>query len=159
MGKQRLGKSAARRAVLGELRLVEIDADDDAALRSLDQRLDDLWVRENVRGHVDGQASASDLARVNAFKVFARRVVDVRLGPFNRDALDLGVLVLEAPLRPSRRKRHRRHASAEKQPDPQGPTQRLNQRNLVVVSGCKYKVLGFSPPFGPAGRACASIGA
>ena len=81
MGEQRLDEAAARGSVLGELRLVEIEADDDAALRRVDQRLDDLRVRQDVRRHVDGQFGAADLPSVNAFKVFARRVVDLAWAP------------------------------------------------------------------------------
>ena len=44
MGEQRFDKPSACRSVLGELRFVQIEADDDAAFRRVGQRLDDSRV-------------------------------------------------------------------------------------------------------------------
>ena len=102
MGEQRLDEPAARGSVLGELRLVQIESDEDAALRRVGQRLDDSRVGQNISRHIDGQLGAANLPRIDALKVFARRIVDLPAGtprPWARSPPK----PLRAPSRPHKR--------------------------------------------------------
>ena len=108
MGEQRFDGPPACGFVLSELRPVQIKSDEDAAFRRVGQRLDDSRVRENVRRHVDRQFGAADLPSVEALKVFARRIMDLRLGSLGLP-LDLG-----PHLRPSSAERRKSQTSAEK---------------------------------------------
>src|SRR5271168_5502255 len=79
MGQQRFDESPPNGSVLGELRLVEIEADDHVAFCGVGQRLDDLRIGEDISGHVDGQFGAANLLNVDALKIFSRSIMDLDL--------------------------------------------------------------------------------
>jgi hypothetical protein len=80
VGKQRFDEPASNGSVLGELRLVEIEADDHVPFRGGGQRLDDLRVGEDVSRHVDGESSAANLLSVHRLEIFSRSIMDLDLG-------------------------------------------------------------------------------
>jgi hypothetical protein len=129
LGEQRFDQPPACGSVLGELRSVQIEPDEDAAFGRLGQHLDDPRVGQNVRRHVDRQLSAANRPGVEVLKVLAGRIMDLGLR-----RLGLGSL-----LRASDPEHHQGHEGAEKYANRQGQLNRLNDYNFVVVSGCKCK--------------------
>jgi hypothetical protein len=119
--------------VLGELRPVQIKSDEDAAFSRVGQRLDDSRVRQNVRRHVDRQFGAANLPSVKALKVFARRIMDLRLGSLGLP-LDLGPL-----LRPSRSECGKATQALRNKRIAKADSTGLNSYNSIVVFGCKCK--------------------
>ena len=80
VGQQRFDEAAPNGSVLGELRLVEIEADDDVAFRGVGQSLDDFLVRQDISRHVDGQFGAPNLLNVDGLQILLRRIMDLDLG-------------------------------------------------------------------------------
>ena len=80
MRKQCFDKPPSNGSMLGELRPVEIEADDHVAFRGAGQRLDVLRVGEDISGHVDGQFGAANLLNVDALKIFSRSIMDLDPG-------------------------------------------------------------------------------